>query len=251
MSSGVFYFKQFSITQKRSPMKVGTDGVLLGAWCDLPDPLPANFRILDIGTGTGLIALMLAQKIVNVKTIPVENARIDAIDLDENSCHEARENAAASGFSGCIEITHSAIQDFAKANSSHYDLIITNPPFFNKSLKSPDQPRNAVRHADAANMNAEILIWAVKKRIASDGRFCIILPKNEGDDFICRAEKEKLFCCKITRVYSKPQKPCKRQMMEFRHTKSNTIENELIIETGKALNEFSDEYKRLTRDYYL
>ena len=139
MSNPFFQFKQFTIRHDKCAMKVGTDGVLLGAWAGTE----SCSRILDVGTGTGLIALMLAQR---------SKAVVDAIDIDADACLQAQENAESSLFAGRINVFHSDLADFAQASTHLYGLIVSNPPYFVDSLKCPNLQRNTARHTDTLTL---------------------------------------------------------------------------------------------------
>ena len=240
-------------------MKVGTDGVLLGAWTELPaEPAAGQLKsssvkkCLDIGTGSGVIALMLAQKLYLGKIGNSENITIDAIDSDEFSCTQARENIDSSKFKGKINVLHQSLHQFLeKANQKSYDLIVSNPPYFNKSLKSPDVNRNRARHSDISELPSEDLISSTLKLLKRDGKFSLILPKTEGENFIIEAKKSFLYCNKLTRVIPKPGKECIRLLMEFQLFAMPLKENTLTIETGKSPNDFTEEYILLTKDFYL
>ena len=155
MSNPFFQFKQFTIRHDKCAMKVGTDGVLLGAWAGTES---CN-RILDIGTGTGLIALMLAQR---------SKAAIDAIDIEADACLQAQENAESSLFAGRINVFHSDLVDFAQASTHLYGLIVSNPPYFVDSLKCPNLQRNTARHTDTLTL--EDLLQYSRKLLAPQGR---------------------------------------------------------------------------------
>lgn len=238
-------------------MKVGTDGVLLGAWAGLPLETWPNGsheekKILDIGTGTGVIAMIMAQKFSSEKNQVAGNFRIDAIDIDEASCLQARENIAASKFDGKINVIHKPLHQFAgNAAGGSYDLVISNPPFFHHSLKSPDNARNMARHSDFSDLNPGMLAAFALKLLAQDGAICLILPKKEGENFIAEAEKTGLYCNRLTRVFPKPGKGCIRLLMQFQRYKKKPEETILTIETGRKSNDFSEEYKLLTGEFYL
>lgn len=215
-------------------MKVGTDGVLLGAWTS-----PGNAEyILDIGTGTGLIALMLAQK---------SDAEIDAIDIDENSCSQASENIAASDWNSRIKVHHCSLQLYILSTSHKYDLIVSNPPYFIDAYKAHDTSRNLARHTDAA-LSFDELILGVKALLKEDGRFCVILPVKEGSYFKSKAAIAGLYANRITHVKTRSDKQEKRVIMEFAFNKDILIENELIIHDEEL--KFTEHYKNLTRDFY-
>ncbi len=216
-------------------MKVGTDGVLLGAWADCANAK----RILDIGTGTGLIALMLAQRC---------NTAIEAIEIDEAAACQAIENIQQSPFANRITVSTISFQDFCKKNTSKYDLIVSNPPYFNRSLKPPAENRTAARHTDS--LPFDILINGVKTLLARDGHFALILPTTEGEEFIVLAQKADLFCCEKVFVYPREGGTVKRLLLSFSFAKNDCKISNLVIETtGRHI--YSDEYKNLTKDFYL
>lgn len=236
MANSQFAFKQFTISQDLCAMKVGTDAVLLGAWANTEG---AN-KILDIGTGTGVIALMLAQK---------SNAIIDAIDIDKNACNQAQENSDNSKWNERIFIHYSSLQDFAEENNDPYDLIISNPPYFIDSSKSSEAKRTTARHADI--LPYEQLLNGVLKLLSTKGRFYIILPLKEGEIFRDMAESEKLFLCKLTRVRTREDKATeKRLLMCFSRERKTFSEDSLTIEMNER-HQYTEEYKQLTKDYYL
>lgn len=161
MANPYFKFKQFTIWHDKCAMKVGTDGALLGAWA-----APKKARtILDIGTGTGLIALMLAQRCT---------ALIDAIDIDADACLQATENVARSPFGNRIRVHHAGLSGFHPSEPSSYDLIVSNPPYFHQSLKCPDPKRNRARHSDSLSL--EELFRESRRLLAPEGRLSLILP---------------------------------------------------------------------------
>ncbi len=177
MSNPFFQFKQFTIRHDKCAMKVGTDGVPLGAWAGIES---CN-RILDIGTGTGLTAMMLAQR---------SKAVIDAIDIDAEACLQAQENAESSPFAERIKIQHSALSDFAQTDTGLYDLIVSNPPYFVDSLKCPDQKRNTARHTDTLTL--EDLLQDSRKLLAPQGRIALILPYDQK--YVLRIVSEHKTC---------------------------------------------------------
>lgn len=217
-------------------MKVGTDAVLLGAWI-IPN---GSADILDIGTGTGIIALMLAQK---------TQAQIEAIDIDENAVKQAKQNVSESKFSSKISISHSSFQDFVKTTKKKFNLIVTNPPYFEQSLKSSDQKRSHARHADV--LPFEDLLDGVIKILDPKGKFCLILPKLEAEKFRILAEKRGLILSKLLRVKSKADKETdKRHLMQFEFKPTEFSEATIAIELLER-HQYTDEYKNLTKDYYL
>ena len=236
MPSTSFAFKQFIIKQDKCAMKVGTDSVLLGAWI-----MPADSkRILDIGSGTGVISLMLAQK---------TRAKIDAIDIDENAFIQAKQNVSNSEFSKQIIVIHSAFQDYLKIPTEKYNLIVTNPPYFEQSLKSSDEQRSQARHADV--LPFEDLIDGVVKLLDEKGKFCLILPTLEALKFRTLAEKKGLNLSKLLRVKSRSDKDIeKRHLMQFEFKPSEFSEETIAIEQNDR-HVYTPEYKDLTKDYYL
>lgn len=236
MPSNTFAFKQFTVKQDKCAMKVGTDAVLLGAWV----ATEGAGSILDIGTGTGIIALMLAQR---------SNASIEAIDIDSNACVQANENAATSPWKDKVTIHHESFQTFAMRTEKRYDLIVSNPPFFIDSSKASDIERTISRHTDL--LPYDELIDGVLKVLKPEGRFCVILPAKEGEQFRDLAAEKQLYLCKLTRVRTRADKTTeKRLLMQFERKPSSFSENTLVIEKDER-HSYTDEYKELTREYYL
>ena len=236
MPNPYFQFKQFRIDQSGAAMKVGTDGVLLGAWANLDG---AEKRILDIGTGTGLIALMAAQR------CPL--AGIDAVEIDETAARQAEENIKISPWPYRIEVYPVPMQDFIREDTMPYDHILSNPPFFADSLKAPDGLRAAARHTDT--LSFEELASSVSSLLAPAGLFSVIYPVDEAGTFQEIAEKNGLFCNRRTWVRGTPDKPFKRILLEFSRRKHLLTEDELTIESAR--HEYTPEYIALTRDFYL
>lgn len=216
-------------------MKVGTDGVLLGAWASVD----SCSTILDVGTGTGLIALMLAQR---------SNALIDAIDIDRDAFLQATENVAASPFADRIRIYHSPFVDFA-ANTQHtYDLIVSNPPYFVQSLKSPDDKKNLARHTDTLPLS--VLLFESKALLNANGRIAIILPAQLEKDVKHIADENALHILKTTEVIPTPDAPPKRLLVELSANASAPgISDSILIE--EARHQYSPAYIALTKAFYL
>ena len=235
MSQNDFQFKQFLVRQERCAMKVGTDGVLLGAWVKTGDAK----KILDIGTGTGLIALMLAQK---------SQAAIVAIDIDENAFIQAGENFDLSPWPERLVALHSSIQEYSESTQDRYDLIVSNPPYFMGAHPAPSEARNIARHMDES-LSIEELVECVKKLLLPKGRFCVILPFMEGVKFLEFAENNGLYANHLTKVKTKVEKQEKRMMMEFELTRKDLVEDELVIQEEDLA--FTEQYVELTKDYYL
>jgi len=236
MSNTSFAFKQFIIHQDQCAMKVGTDAVLLGAWVM---PNDSN-HILDIGTGTGVIALMLAQK---------TSENIIALDIEESAVLQAKQNIFESKFSKQIEVIHQSLQDFVKSTITKFDLIISNPPYFEQSLKSTDEQRSHARHADV--LPFEELVDGVIHLLQPTGKFCLIMPTLEAIKFREMAKKKGLNLSKLLRVKSRIDKNIeKRHLMQFEFKPSEFSEQTLSIEQSER-HEYTDEYKELTKDYYI
>lgn len=230
-----FTFKQFHIDHSRCAMKVGTDGTLLGAWATLP---PAG-RILDIGTGTGLIAIMAAQR--------TTEANITAIDIDRDCALQAEENVAASPWHGRIEVKHTPLQEFSSAEP--YDVIISNPPYFVDSLQSPDAARSTARHTDT--LSFDDLTQGVLRLLSPDGHFALILPPPEMERMLsaCRG---RLFVTRRCEVWTTPQSGARRIMAELsQQPPAQPPQSEKLIIEDRGPMGYSEDYKRLTRDFYL
>jgi tRNA1Val (adenine37-N6)-methyltransferase len=235
-----FQFKQFSITQNTTAMKVGTDGVLLGAWCSCREG-----ELLDIGTGTGLIAIMIAQR--------AKATLIDAVEIEATAYQQTLENISNCSWSDRISAYHSSIQEFcpnlsADKAGKKYDGIISNPPFFVDATKAPNSERNTARHTD--DLSFTDLIDAVVRLLNPDGIFSLILPITESIEFIQLAKEQKLFINRKCIVKPNPAKPAKRVLMEFSFHKKEIIKEELTIET-ETRHQYTKEYISLTQDFYL
>jgi|SRR5690625_90095 len=238
MKSEVFHFKKFDIDQTGSPVKVGTDGVLLASWMRLHDAESA----LDIGTGTGVIAVMLAQRSEGL-------TRICGVEIEERACERAVFNAKESPWSHRLMMHHASIQDFVKTQKKCYDLIVTNPPFFRGSTLSQDPDRNRIRHS--ISLTYKDLLDSVGQLLCPCGFFNIILPGPEGIEFEQKAEKSGLFITRKTKVFSLREKPVERLLLEFsRSPVSDPDQDELVIHRSKDRG-FTWEYRNLTRDFYL
>ncbi|HET6990335.1 MAG TPA: methyltransferase [Bacteroidia bacterium] len=242
MSNNSFAFKQFIIHQEKCAMKVGTDAVLLGAWAKTYGVR----RALDIGTGTGVIALMLAQKC---------GATIDAIDIDEQTAEEAKENVRKSPWHDRVHVQHISVQDFSKMHpetaEEKYDLIVSNPPYFSDSLPATEELRTKARHT--VLLPFPDLIHAATKLLSKEGKFYVILPTKEGETFREMAEAKGLHLRRLTRVKTTPEKTEKRLLMQFGFTaKPQVSESTLVIEKDNLnAQHYTEEYIELTRAYYV
>ncbi len=215
-------------------MKVGTDGVLLGAWADINN----KTYILDIGTGTGLIAIMAAQR--NSKAI------IDALEIDPKASEQALENVKRTEWNDRINVINLSLQDFIV--DKKYDLIISNPPFFNNSTKAAGKQRTDARHTYSLP-HKDIILFA-KNHLSENGILSLILPVNEGEDLIKQGVQNQLYCSKKIFVIPKPGSQPKRLLLEFSLLNRNTIIDYFTSETEKR-HIYTEEYKKLTKDFYL
>jgi tRNA1Val (adenine37-N6)-methyltransferase len=232
-----FQFKQFSLEQDRCAMKIGTDGVLLGAWT----PIDNNpYSILDIGTGTGIIALMLAQRSAA--------EQIDAFDIDENAYEQSTDNFENSPWNDRLFCFHAGLDEFVEEPEDEYDLIVCNPPFYSEDYKSENEQRDLARFQDA--MPFEDLIEAADLLLSENGIFSVIIPFKEESTFLTLAAANELFPLKITRVKGTPTSEMKRSLLAFsRHETPNFSLDELTIETARHI--YTPEYIELTKDFYL
>ncbi len=231
-----FKFKQFDIYQDKTTMKVGTDGVLLGAWVNVDN----SKRILDIGTGTGLIALMAAQR--------NETAAITGIEIDEAAYLQATENVAISPWKNRLTIKHTSIQDFSNNNETQFDLIVSNPPFFINSTKSNNQLKNQARHTDT--LSFEDLVKVVNKLLLPEGKFSVILPYEEGKIFINLAKEKGLFCTKKINVKGRDFKPVERLLLQFEKIEKALVEYNFVIQKSAKRHDYTDDYIALTKNFY-
>lgn len=217
-------------------MKIGTDGVLLGAWT----PIENNpFSILDIGTGTGIVALMLAQR--------SSASQIDALEIDENAYEQATDNFENSPWNDRLFCFHAALDEFVKEPEEEYDLIVSNPPFYTEDYKSNNEQRDLARFQDA--MPFGDLIEAAALLLSENGIFSVIIPFKEESTFLALAKEQELFPLKITRVKGTPITETKRSLLAFsRNQVSNFLVDELIIETSRHI--YTLEYIALTKDFY-
>lgn len=235
MPNPYFRFKQFTVFQDKCAMKVGIDGVLLGAWADVKNAM----NILDIGTGTGLIALMMAQR---------TEASITAIDIEENAVRQAKENIANSPWHENIQIEQTSLQAYSKTCGQKFDLIVSNPPFFNNSLKAPDQKRNTARHTDT--LSHTDLIDKASDLLTDNGRICLIFPVPEGEKCIEYALRKGLALSRKIEIHAMPHKPAHRLLIELSKQKCETTISRLTIETGER-HCYTEEFSHLLKDYYL
>lgn len=226
-----FTFRQFGIRQDQCAMKVGTDGVLLGAWAN------GGHRILDIGTGTGLIALMMAQR--------CKYAHIEAVEIDPAAAIQARQNVEASPFAERINIVRSAIQDYRP--EAPFDSIVSNPPFFASSLKNPDNQRATARHADT--LTYADLFGVVKKWLTAEGEFSAVIPTDCLSKFVSEAYLAGLTITRRLAIRTTPRKQPKRHLVAFAKLAKPFINEEQCLQNADGTRSLW--YEELTSDFYI
>lgn len=234
-ATDVFYFKQFCLKDDRSTMRVGTDAVLLGAAVDI---IGAR-NILEIGTGCGIIALMMAQR---------SNAMIDAIEIDADSVRQAQENVTASPWQEKIRIIHSSLQEFSRSNTKKYDLVISNPPYFSQSLKSGNERKDISRHDDQLNFK-ELIIHS-KELMTKSGNLWVVLPVKESTDFIDTATKHDLFVNYKLLFIPKKGKAPNRNVLQFTKEKPAGIFENVMVHRNTD-GTFSRDFIQFMQDYYI
>lgn len=231
-----FKFKQFEIHQDRCAMKIGTDGVLLGAWTSIENH-PGT--ILDIGAGTGLLALMLAQR-SGADTI-------DALEIDEGAYEQCVDNFETSPWSDRLFCYHAGLDEFLDDIEDQYDLIVSNPPFYSEEVSSGNAARDTARQNQSLPFDE--LIEGVSKLLSPDGIFSTIIPFKEEVQLIDLAEQKGLYPQHITRVKGNPSSEIKRSLLQFSFNKKEVLKDELIIEMER--HQYTDDYIALTKDFYL
>lgn len=236
---GEFRFKRFTVVNERSAMKVNTDGVLLGAAMTLKE---SDRRLLDVGTGTGTVALMAAQRLEGNPCI------IYAIDIDEPSASEAAGNFAASPWSGHLRARQISLEDFAAEEDSRYDLIFSNPPYFDESLLAPDERRSNARHTSTGLSYRELLEFAAR-RLNSDGRVSVVLPSDQEKSLCRHARMNGLHLFRILRVRTVPRKAPVRIIAEFSRHRCELPDDRILTIQNEGT--YTQEYLSLTREFYL
>ncbi len=234
MAKDCFTFKQFSVYQDRCAMKVGTDGTLLGAWAHAPE---GKCRILDIGTGTGLIAMMMAQR--------YSQAEIVGVDISSEACAQATKNVNNSPFFERISIVNS---DIAEYESGLFDTIVSNPPYFVNSLNCPDESRAIARHSNS--LSYKDLLKQVGRLLSKKGSFSLVIPTDSMSAIESEAALEGLFLSRKCLIKTTPRKSPKRVLMEFYKYPPDHIDiYEEVLETSPNVR--SKWYMNLTKDFYL
>ena len=235
MSNDYFQFRQFVVRQQRCAMKVGTDGTLLGAWAAAPS---GQCRILDIGTGTGLIALMMAQRF--------PEAEVTGIDIDEDAVTQAVENVSLSPFSERVRIYRQDIVNFTDIIG--FDAIVSNPPYFVDSLACPDDQRTIARHA--VSLTYEQLMYQAYRLLKDEGRFSVVVPSDCRAKIEAAACLEGFFTTRVCLIKTTPRKQPKRQLIEFqKHPVSELDISEGVIEVSPNVR--SEWYQQLTKEFYI
>ena len=239
MPNDYFAFKQFTIQQADCAMKVTTDGCLFGAWAakTVYDSQLPIARTLDIGTGTGLLSLMFAQKI---------HTQIDAVEIDAAAAMQAQANFEASPWAKRLQVYQTSIQAFSPTTSHQYNFIITNPPFFEHDLKSTNAKRNIALHS--AELSLETLLATIHRLLAANGQFAILLPYHRVSYFTELTTPFGFVLHQQVLVKQTPKHPYFRAMLLFGFTQTTTLERELII---KAEDAYTEDFKILLKDYYL
>jgi tRNA1Val (adenine37-N6)-methyltransferase len=236
MANPYFVFRQFTVRHDKCAMKVGTDGVLLGAWANVQ----GADHILDAGTGCGLIALMLAQR---------SDALIDAVEIEYNAFWQAGENSDACRWKNRIRVYHDSFQHFSKRTEIQYDLVVCNPPYFRNSLKPPDKTRSLARHEEL--LTYEDLLSSAARILSPEGRLSVVVPANERDHFTEVAYFQGLYPSRFLMIRPNPEKGYSRCLGEFIRNRMHSCTREELsikLENGK---DYSQEYIALTREYYL
>ena len=236
MSQKPFKFKEFQVNQDQCAMKIGTDAVLLGAWTSIKQN---PFAILDIGAGTGVLSLVLAQR---------SHAEvIDAIEIDDDAYEQCVDNFENAPWSDRLFCYHASLEEFTEEIEDKYDLIISNPPFYSEDFKTENMQRDIARFTDAMPFNH--LIESVFSLLSEDGVFSVIIPFKEEATFIELASKVHLFPNRILHVKGNPSSEIKRSLLEFSFRESEIKKEELIIETTR--HQYTEDYINLTKDFYL
>lgn len=231
-----FKFKQFTVNQDQCAMKIGTDSVLLGAWTSLNNN---PFSVLDIGSGTGVLGLMIAQR--------SDAQNIEALEIDADAFEQCSENFENSPWSDRLFCYHASLLEFVEEVDDKFDLIICNPPFYSEDYKTDNEARDLARFNDA--MPFEHLIYAALNLMSEDGLFSLVIPYKEEESLIDLASKGGLFPNRILRIKGNPESDIKRSLLEFSFKENETETSELIIETSR--HHYTEDYINLTKDFYL
>jgi tRNA1Val (adenine37-N6)-methyltransferase len=229
-----FNFKKFSIHQNNAAMKIGTDGILIGAWVNISK----KFKGLDIGSGTGIITIMLCQRNLNLE--------LDSIELSQSAVMDAKINIENCNWSNRIKLFHQDLKDFHP--DSNYDLIVSNPPYFKKSLQPSNSDRSKARHQN--DLKLEDILKFSKQHLTKDGSLNIILPFEQKKEAIEFAKKHGLNAVRECAVYPKPNKAPHRILIEFSRTENKQMIKESLVIEEAGRHNYSEDYKKLTREFY-
>ncbi len=236
MAKDTFRFKQFSVIQDRCAMKVGTDGVLLGAWAGNS---PVN-SVLDIGTGSGVIALMLAQRL---------NCDVVGLDIDQGAMEQARENFSNSKWADRLFAVQASFQEYGLQAHRKFDLIVSNPPYFSETIKSPDEQRSLARHSD--NLSIEVLIANASRLLNHTGRIALVLPFDKRKQLVQSMMKNKLWLHRETIVLPTPDEEPNRILVEMGFKMLPDIKRTIIKIEEKTRHVYHSSFSSLTENYYL
>jgi tRNA1Val (adenine37-N6)-methyltransferase len=235
MDEKAFAFKQFTVHQVGAAHSIGTDGVLLGAWVQPGDAQ----RILDVGTGTGLIALMLAQK--------TTHATIVGLEIDPESAKIARNNFENAPWRERLSVLEMAAQQLLDHIIEPFDLIVSNPPFFTETILSPDPQRQLARHTES--LPPIILLQLAKQHLTKNGRFCLVIPSKNSQMHQELGACMGLYCTRVTTVLAKPDRVGERQLLQFKQNPRFFKMDEIAIRNSDGT--YSEDYQALTGDFYL
>jgi len=230
-----FQFKQFTIEDEQCAMKIGTDGCLLGAWADVTNAE----NILDIGTGSGIVAIMLAQR---------SNSKIDAVEIDDSAYRQSCENFSKTPWKERLNSFHTSIQEYVKSGIKKYDLIVSCPPYFLNSMKATDKKRNLARHTDSLTFGE--LLSCSKRQLKQGGKFCTIIPADSVKTFRDLAIIEGFFVTKITEVIPKAEVQAVRTLLQMELSKKKCICDTVTI-LDKEGKSYTKEYIELTKEFYI
>ena len=236
MSDNAFKFKEFSIQQDQCAMKVGTDGVLLGAWVKIDESVQS---ILDIGAGTGLIALQLAQR--------SDAELIDALEIESQAFEQTVDNFENSQWADRLFCYHTSLQEFVNEIDDTYDLIVSNPPYYNDSFKDLDQKRAIARHTESLSFKA--LLTGVNQILSKQGTAAFIIPFKEEDHFLDLAKDNGLYPDRISRYRGNKRSPLIRSLIQLSRDRTIPFEEEFFLEHER--HQYSKHYKELVKDFYL
>ncbi len=256
MAGDSFRFQQFLVRQQNCAMKVGTDGVVLGCWARVSGK---EQRVLDVGTGTGLISLMIAQR--------AQQAQVDAVEIDAGACVDAVSNFEGSPFADRLQVYNIDFQSFAENfeknfaknfaenfekggdnSAQKYDLVVSNPPFFNGTYKSVDAQRTAARHCEL--LNWDDLLCGVVRVLAPEGRFVVIFPYSDAAVFVAKAALVGLYCTAMLQIFPKPERGAKRMALEFSFSRV-PAPRVTALTILNSEGRYTKEYELLTGDFYI